>query len=510
MEEFSPEDIEIVRASHLFDADWYLGNYPDVKVLGLDAAEHYLWFGARLNRDPSPRFDGAGYSELHPEVAERGLNPLLHYLKWGKGERRAVFSVASGHDAAPLHARQSTPHQGPRIIYESHNFKLQGAPNSLFEIAAGVKARQRFQPMLVSGSMGPIARLAEQRGIDCVTHFMPASLIGSRAEGDRLIQRLVNFYTRMQASLVHVNTLQNFHCIKAAKAAGIACIWNIRESEAPESYYDEFPPDIRAIAYSAFADCDAVVFVAEATRKLWQSRLNGIVESLTIPNGIDVGRMMEPLYGTSRPAVRASLGLGDDDIVLLSVGTVIERKGQMDLVDAVRQLDKAAGRKLVLALVGLNESDYSGRVANELRRLEADGLRVIAVRESVSEEDRTSLAELYLAADLFVLTSRIESYPRVTLEAMHFGLPIISTPCFGVCEQLVEGMSALFYDHGDTAGLSRLILELYEDGERRRVLGEAAHDRLASLNSYDSMLDAYEALYARVQACHGRSGRLSA
>jgi len=500
MAEVSPEDIQIVRASHLFDADWYLGRYPDVKVLGLDAAEHYLGYGARLNRDPSPRFDGVGYCELNPDVIALGINPLLHYLKWGKEERRAIFSVASGVDAAPRH-----PQRLPRIIYESHNFKLQGAPNSLFEIAAGVRLRRRFQPTLVSGAMGPIAPLAEQRDIDCVTHFISAAQIKSGADIDRLIQRLAKFYVKMQAALVHVNTLQNFHCIKAAHAAGIPCIWNIRESEAPETYYDDFSPEARALAYSAFADCDAVVFVAEATRSLWQSRLNGVVESLTIPNGIDVGRMMQSLYGTSRPAVRASLELGEDDVLVLSVGTVIERKGQMDLVDAVRQLDGTAKRKLVLALVGFNDSDYSAGVASGLGELEAGGLRVVSVRESTSEEERARVAELYLAADVFVLTSRVESYPRVTLEAMHFGLAIISTPCFGVCEQLVEGVSGLYYDYGDTAALSRLLRLLCQDGDRRRALGAAAHERLDSLNSYDSMLDAYESLYGRVLDRHGRS-----
>jgi glycosyltransferase involved in cell wall biosynthesis len=171
----------------------------------------------------------------------------------------------------------------------------------------------------------------------------------------------------------------------------------------------------------------------------------------------------------------------------------------------VRQLDETARRKLVLALVGFNDSDYSARVADELLELEAGGLRVVSVRESTSEEERARVAELYLAADIFVLTSRVESYPRVTLEAMHFGLPIISTPCFGVCEQLVEGMSGLFYDYGDTAALSRLLRLLCQDGDRRRALGAAAHDRLARLNSYDSMLDAYESLYARMLDRHGLS-----
>ena len=502
----SPEDLATIRTSQLFDADWYLERYPDVRALGLDAAEHYLWLGARLNRHPSQGFDGAGYFETNPDVAGGGHNPLLHYLKWGKSERRAIFPVAAGQGNAASENPQVPSHQRavPRVIYESHNLKLQGAPSSLFEIAAGVKARRRFHPTLVSGSMGPIAHLAERHGVECVTHSIPASRITSRRHGEELVQRLASFYTRMQAALVHVNTLQNFHCIKAARYAGIPCIWNVRESEAPDSYYDDLDRDVRDLAYSAFADANAVVFVADATRRLWRARLDGVVESVTISNGIDIGRMMRSVYGTSRPAVRASLGLSDEDVVLLSVGTVTERKAQLELVDAVRGLDEAARRRLVLAVVGFNGSEYSCHVADRIRELEADGLRLIAVEESASEEDRARVAELYLAADIFVLTSRIESYPRVTLEAMHFGLPIVSTPCFGVCEQLVDGQSALFYDYGDTGKLSQLIRRLCDDAELRRAFAAAARDRLKQLNSYDGMLDGYEALYMRVMASQGQ------
>ena len=47
----------------------------------------------------------------------------------------------------------------------------------------------------------------------------------------------------------------------------------------------------------------------------------------------------------------------------------------------------------------------------------------------------------YQAADVFVCTSRVESFPRVTLEAMAHGLPIVTTPVFGIREQVRPGTS---------------------------------------------------------------------
>jgi glycosyltransferase involved in cell wall biosynthesis len=84
------DDVEAIRASRLFDAEWYQKTYPDVKALGMDPAEHYLWFGGRLERRPSKDFDPARYLRLNGEAAAAGLNPLLHYERTREKGTRAL------------------------------------------------------------------------------------------------------------------------------------------------------------------------------------------------------------------------------------------------------------------------------------------------------------------------------------------------------------------------------------------------------------------------------------
>ena len=84
------EDIESIRTSGLFDGEWYLTEYPEVQALGMDPIEHFLWLGARLGRNPGPKFDTRLYLNLNEDVAQAGLNPLLHYVRWGKNERRRI------------------------------------------------------------------------------------------------------------------------------------------------------------------------------------------------------------------------------------------------------------------------------------------------------------------------------------------------------------------------------------------------------------------------------------
>ena len=80
--------IRTVAASPLFDAAWYLEQYPDVAAAGEDPARHYAIYGAAERRSPGPSFDAEAYLTSYPDVAASGVNPLLHYITWGVAEGR--------------------------------------------------------------------------------------------------------------------------------------------------------------------------------------------------------------------------------------------------------------------------------------------------------------------------------------------------------------------------------------------------------------------------------------
>src|SRR5690606_32931534 len=81
--ELTLEDIEQVRRSGLFDADWYLAMYPDVRRAGVDPLLHYISHGAHEGREPSPYFNTRRYQTASPEATLPGVQPLFHYLKNG-------------------------------------------------------------------------------------------------------------------------------------------------------------------------------------------------------------------------------------------------------------------------------------------------------------------------------------------------------------------------------------------------------------------------------------------
>lgn len=86
-------DHDALQSSPLFDADWYLSEYPDVAMAGLDPIKHYLHEGASEGRNPSTLFDTIWYLTSNPDVVQVGMNPLLHYLRYGKAEERQPLPV---------------------------------------------------------------------------------------------------------------------------------------------------------------------------------------------------------------------------------------------------------------------------------------------------------------------------------------------------------------------------------------------------------------------------------
>lgn len=79
-----------VAADDLFDAAWYGDAYPDVRTSGMDAALHYVRFGAAEGRDPGPRFNTRRYLETYPDVEASKVNPLVHFVRHGRSEGRVA------------------------------------------------------------------------------------------------------------------------------------------------------------------------------------------------------------------------------------------------------------------------------------------------------------------------------------------------------------------------------------------------------------------------------------
>lgn len=70
-------EVEAVSRHPLFDADWYMSIYADVRGTGLSAAEHFVRHGFYEGRNPGPGFRTIEWFAANPEALAGHRNPLL-------------------------------------------------------------------------------------------------------------------------------------------------------------------------------------------------------------------------------------------------------------------------------------------------------------------------------------------------------------------------------------------------------------------------------------------------
>jgi len=180
-----------------------------------------------------------------------------------------------------------------------------------------------------------------------------------------------------------------------------------------------------------------------------------------IRNGSDV-RRFDPAY-SAPPSLRASLGFGSEDPVLVVVARLEPQKGHgvlLEAVPAIRQ--EFPGVRVVCVGDGVLKSDLlSKTVALGLQ----DTVRFVGVQSNVED--------WYALAEISVLPSFYEGLPLVAIESLAAGTPVVATAVDGTPEIVVHGKTGLTVAPGDPKALAQAICLLLRSPELRRQFGAA-------------------------------------
>ena len=382
-----------------------------------------------------------------------------------------------------------------RILYVHNSADLYGASRSLARLLS-VLRRDRFTPVVVLPSTGPLQRLLEQTGTEMVVHpcltiiersllkswrapFLPFRFLASAIYLRQIIRRL-------RIDLVHTNTGVIPSPALAARLAGVPHIWHIRD------WFQEFrgawPPYARYMA--SFSQ--RLIAVSESIAAQFPDRRHVTV----LHNGFDLNEFAVPKIALAR-AFRERWGIGDAFLVGCVGRIKLVRKGQEVLVQAMARLCKVVPTARCV-IVGSVFPDNESHLA-ELKRLIHDlGMD----RQIVFTGEIADPREVYSALDVFVLPSaQPEPFGGVVMEAMAMGVPVIASAIGGSVEQVAERQTGFLIPPANPEVLSARLEELFRDPELRsrmaaagprRIAGHfALGDKVAELQRiYDEVIDA--------------------
>jgi len=366
-----------------------------------------------------------------------------------------------------------------KVVAFTHNLNLEGAPLSMLEMISGLLKRGKIKPTIISLCDGPLRKEYEACGIavrvvpfndlDCTVNNYMSQL-----------RRWIMSIKLHDYDLVYANTLNLFFAIHAANEEKIPSIWNIRESTIEKEAFGRISQAVAERAFKTFQYPYRIIFVAKSTRELFQN--------YDCSNNFAVIRNV--LATNEKPnSVIAKDKLPEHKNLLLCVGTICKRKSQREIVDAFETLPLDILDETGLVFLGDKSSSYA-------KSLESKVNTKSKIRDNVYFLGSVkNVDQWYSTACAFVFASRNESYPRVILEAMGAGLPIITTSVFGIKEQVVDDLNAIVYEPGEISALADAMARIITDKKLRERLSIGSKNILRSLGSYDKLLEKYEDIF---------------
>lgn len=230
---------------------------------------------------------------------------------------------------------------------------------------------------------------------------------------------------------------------------------------------------------------DALLAVAQV-QKDYLVQVEGLPRERiqVIHNGVDTNRY-RPAATDERLRLRAELGFGRDDVVLIAVASLKPLKQIDVLLRAAARLWRA-GVPVRVVIAG----DGPDRPA-----LESLAAQLGLVERVWFAGLRDDVERLLQASDVFVLASRTEAFPNVVLEAMATSLPVVTTDVGSVREMVEDGSSATVVPSGDEAALASAIERLVSSAPERARFGERGRQIVDERFRFESMCAKREALF---------------
>jgi glycosyltransferase involved in cell wall biosynthesis len=234
-------------------------------------------------------------------------------------------------------------------------------------------------------------------------------------------------------------------------------------------------PVVRAGLRLAFRRAAAVICVSESEQRTARGLVGDTRSLRLVLNGVPE---QKPVGPEERRAARDALGLGPEEVAVLFVGELAERKQPLQLAEAVRRAREASPR-IVALLAG------DGPLASALEALAGEGVRPLGRRDDVGA--------LLAAADVFVLPSLWEGLPYAALEAMAAGVPVLASDGPGNPDAV--GEAGLLFPAGDTDAMRAALERLAADPALRESLGGAGAARARERFALPRMLEQTAAIY---------------
>ena len=342
-----------------------------------------------------------------------------------------------------------------RILYVIDALEFGGGERGFSQLSTGID-KKRFKTYLAAH---PESKLEEMARLDNIS-FIPIDM--DRKVNFKTIAQLLRIVNQHQIHIVHsMGARADFFARMAVrKLPKISLVCTV--AMPVEGFDIGF---IRKIIYKIadrFSSRYVTQFIAVSKalkdqlirkRKIHSDRIT------VVHNGVELDQYNPGMDASEK--IRLLLGITDDYPIIGAIGRLVHQKGYSHFLQAAKQV--YVEKKYVrFVIVGHGpEEDNLKSMAKSL------GISHVCTFAGL----RRDIPELLSTFEVFVLSSVLEGLPRIVIEAMAMGRPIVATDIDGVREELEDGITGLLVPPENSDSLAKSIIDLLTDKDKSVQMG---------------------------------------
>ncbi|MEW5744181.1 MAG: glycosyltransferase family 4 protein [Nitrospirota bacterium] len=362
-----------------------------------------------------------------------------------------------------------------KVMQVTHDLAIGGLQRVIVNICKGINRDIFDVSVLCLRRYGEFQPELEEMGVK--TFLLP----DAKESGlDYLsVWKIKRILKEQQTDVVHTHNTQPF--VQGGVAAFIAGVKTVVHTDHARSYPDKWRYMFAERVVSHLVR--NVVAVSDSTAQDLIQRVKIPARKvITVPNGIDGNPFC---ITVDKDEKKKELGFGGRGPVIGFASRVARQKGLTYLLKAMPEIIQVFPEcVLVIAGEGPEESPLQQEAAN------------LNIKDHVVFlGPRLDIPELLKLFDILVLPSVWEGLPMILLEAMAAGCPTVATDVGGVSTAIKNGESGVLVEAENPAALSREIVSLLSDEDKRKVLSEKGRRRFLDMFSAEVMTRKYEELY---------------
>ncbi len=400
------------------------------------------------------------------------------------------MNASSGHQDVSIkhtsrHATKQDEAGGPvrtRILFITHSGELYGAERSLLTLLKGLQQTGQYELMVFSPEPGAFTRVLNVEGID--VRILPfARWIGLRYHfAARYVRRLKNRWSmprlvreakQWNPDIIYTNTIATpVGAFMAAKLPGKPChIWHARELPGQtDSGFGRFDlgsrTSFRIMARTADRFICNSKFLHEKLKPKLESE-SGRVKERGKATNVRMDIVLNGFEITENIPVAVDERGSGQSVRIVMAGGISPVKNYGEAVLGVQRLNDAGfgiqldiyGSGSEIEVVKLKKQITDARLNNRVRLM------------GYTNNIMTELAR----ADMLLVTSKMETFGRIAVEAMLAGCPVISSDAGALPEIIRDGETGLLYRSGDVEHLAFQVRKMAESTSlRNEIIGNAA------------------------------------